>query len=190
MIETYLKETDVNGQKVFKTYVSIDALRPDPQNPRDITDEKKSDLIYFLQKYESFKPCLVDFRAEKEGQMIGGNKRLEAFQTMGIREVWIEPRIPTSDADAFEMGTIDNMEFGNYLEVKLKEEIFKHQDQIGEEIAKLEAHLKASTDFHEIMKPNRQSKAKFEIIIRCIDENDLKDKYDRLIQMGIPAKTR
>lgn len=190
MIETYLKETELNGQKVYKTYAKVSSLRIDPQNPRDITDDKAAHLMEFLQKYDSFKPLLVDVRPEKEGQLIGGNKRFETYQKMGIEEVWIEPRLPTSDAAAFEMGTLDNMEFGTYMEVKLKEQIHKYEDELGDNIEKLEANLKAGTSFEDLMKPNKNPKQKYEIIIRCTDENDLKDKYSRLVELGIPAKTR
>lgn len=190
MIQTYLKESDVNGQKVFKTYVALSSLRPDPQNPRDISDEKMSDLITFLQKYETLEPLLVDFRPEKEGQLIGGNKRFEAYGKMGITEAWIEPRIPASDAQAFEMATLHNMEFGNYMEVKLKEEIRKHAVELGDDLEKLAANLKLPQTFDDLMKPARNPKAKYEIVIRCVDENDMNDKFKRLLDVGITAKKK
>src|SRR5688572_12426139 len=119
-METYQKEFVLNGAKVYKTYAKIENLHFDPNNPREISDARKADLVEFLTRFGAFKPLLVDFRAETEGQIIGGNMRLEAMQNMGMTEVWIEPRVPRSDAQAFEMATLDNMEFGNYVELKLK----------------------------------------------------------------------
>lgn len=190
MIETFVRETEVGGQKVWKTYCAIDSLLFDPQNPRDITDKKAEDLIEFLQKYQSLKPLLVDFRPEKEGQLIGGNKRLEGYKKMGIREVWIEPRLPGSDAEAFEMGTIDNMAFGYYVEEKLKAEISRYEDELGDDIEKLEAALQMPTGFDEIMRDKKAPKHKFEIIIRCVDENDMNEKFQKIASLGIPLKAK
>jgi hypothetical protein len=190
MIETFLRQTEVNGQQVYKTYTNIENLKPDPQNPREITDEKASDLIEFLQKYQSFKPLLVDFRPEKEGQLIGGNKRLEGYMKMGVRELWIEPRLPGSDAEAFEMGTLDNMAFGYYVEEKLKAEIHKYEADLGDDIEKLEAALKPADSFDEIMKGKTMPKHKYEIIIRCMDESDMREKFEKIAALGIPLKAK
>lgn len=149
MIETYLKEDIVNGVKVYKTYTRIENLTLDPQNPRDISDEKLSDLKEFLTKYPSLKPLLVDIRPEKEGQLIGGNQRLKAYQKLGVSEVWIEPRDPITDAQAFEMGTIDNMEFGHYIESKLTEALKQFEGQI--DFNKLGVNLSEVPTFSQVL---------------------------------------
>jgi hypothetical protein len=190
LIETFLQESVVNGQRVWKTYARTDDLKFDPNNPRDITEKKAEDLIEFLQKYQSLKPLLVDFRPEKLGQLIGGNKRLEGYRKMGLRELWIEPRIPGSDAEAFEMGTIDNMAFGYYVEEKLKAEIHKYEDDLGEDIRKLEAALKEPVNFQEIMKAQTPQKHKWEIVIKCVDEEDMKNKFSQIASLGIPLKAK
>lgn len=190
MFHAYQKTFDINGITVYKTYAEIENLKPDPLNPRDITEEKQHDLIEFVQKYGTFKPVLVDFRPEKLGQLIGGNKRLEAYRTMGIREVWIEPRFPGSDAEAFEMATIDNMAFGHYVEDKLKAEIRKYEDELGDDIEKLEAQIKEPSSFEELLKTQTPQKHKFEIVIRCVDENDMKDKFSKIAALGIPLKAK
>lgn len=189
-METYQKTFNIGGIEVYKTYTSIDNLKPDPQNPRDITDDKLDDLIDFLNKYGTFKPVLTDFRTETLGQLIGGNKRLEAYKKMGITEVWIEPRVPGSDAEAFEMGTLDNMAFGYYVEDKLKEEIRRHEDELGEDIEKLEAALQAPVPFDDILKPKNSGKMKFEIVVKCADEHDLMQKLSKLNELGITGKKR
>lgn len=190
MFDTYQNTFEIGGVTVYKTYTAIENLKPDPQNPRDITEEKTHDLIEFVQKYGTFKPVLVDFREEKMGQLIGGNKRLEAYRTMGIREVWIEPRVPGSDAEAFEMGTLDNMAFGYYVEDKLKAEIRKYEDELGDDIEKLEAQIKEPSSFEELLKTQTPQKHKYEIIIRCVDENDMKDKFSKIAALGIPLKAK
>lgn len=190
MIETYLKEFEVGGQKVFKTFAHILSLKIDPNNPRDITDEKAVDLVEFLNKYGTFKPLLVDMRPESEGTLLGGNKRIEAELKRGTTEVWIEPRMPGSDTEAFEMATIDNMAFGHYVEEKLKAEILKHEDDLGNDIKKLEAALGQPTSFGEIMRDKSLGKKKWEIVIRCSDENDMREKFEKISTLGIPAKAK
>jgi len=189
-IETFLREVEINGQKVWRTFARLDQLRPDPNNPRDISDEAEQNLIDFLQRYQPLKPLLVDFRPEKMGQLIGGNKRFGGYRKLGVSEVWIEPRVPASDAQAFEMATIDNMEFGHYVEEKLKAEVQKYEAELGDDIKKLEAQLKESTSFKDLLKPQKPKDHKFEIIIRCVDESDYRDKFDKIASLGIPLKTK
>lgn len=150
MFETYLKEDTIGGLKIFKTFTKIENVHPDPQNPRDIAEDKAEDLKNFIQKYGALKPVLVDIRPEKEGNLIGGNKRLEQFVALGFTEVWIEPRLPESDAQAFEMGTVDNMEFGFYVESKLSTLLNQYKDSL--DISKLSVNLSAIPTFEEMLK--------------------------------------
>lgn len=189
-IQTFMRVETVNGQEVWKTYCKTSALHTDPNNPREITKEKAEDLAQFIRDYQSFKPLLVDFRPEKLGQVIGGNMRLEEYKKMGIDEVWIEPRLPESDADAFRMATLDNMAFGHYVEEKLRTEVHKYEEELGEEIEKLEAALKEPTNFEDLMKGQKPSKHKWEIIIKCVDEEDMKNKFSQIAALGIPLKTK
>lgn len=150
MPNTYLKEEELNGQKIYKTYVAISELKLDPNNPRDIPEEKLNDLMDFLSKYGAFKPLLVDIRPEKEGQLIGGNMRLQAMKRLGYTEAWVELRDPITDAQAFEMGTIDNMEFGHYVEYKLQAVLKQYEGEI--DLSKLGVHLGKIPTFEELLR--------------------------------------
>lgn len=190
MFETYLKESEVNGQKVYKTYTKIANLFKDPQNPKDIADEKHEDLCHFLETYDQLMPLLVDAREDKTGQLIGGNHTLEGLKDIGRDEAWIEFRTPTDDADAFIIATLHNQQFSHYVEGKLKDQIRKYENELGDEIEKLEAALQAPQSLDDILKPNNSGKMKYEIIIKCSDERDLTDKMAQLNQAGISAKKR
>jgi hypothetical protein len=187
MIETTTKEELINGIRVVKTYANIASLKADPQNPRDISEDKLEDLINFLTKYPALKPLLVDARPDKEGQLIGGNQRLKAYKILGTQEIWIEPRIPSSDAEAFEMAIIDNQQFGQYMEINLKTLAKQFESEL--DLAKLEVDLKPESLEYLIM-PQSQKKMKYEIIIRCIDENDLNQKMLKLSEVGLSGKKR
>lgn len=189
-LETFMRETLVNGQKVYKTYIDISKLKRDPQNPKDISDEKHTDLCDFLERYDQLMPLLVDARPEKLGQLIGGNHTLEGLKEIGRTEAWIEFRTPTDDADAFIIATLHNQQFSHYVEGKLKDQIRKYEDSLQEEIDKLEVALQAPSTFEEVLKPNPLGKMKYEIIIKCTDEADIIRKMEALNAAGIQAKKR
>lgn len=179
MIETYIKEDEIAGSKVFKTYTNISSLKPDPSNPRDISDEKKQDLKDFITKYNSFKPLLVDVRPEKEGQLIGGNKRLEAYKELGVTEVWVELRTPISDAEAFEMGTIDNMEFGHYVEDRLLAMVEQYKGEI--DLSKLAVHLGEIPTFEEMLE-NMKDVPEDEV--PAVSDEPAVSEYGKVYQLG------
>jgi DNA modification methylase len=183
MLNTYPKQEEINGIQVYKTYISIDELKPDPQNPRDITDDKGVDLIEFLSKYPALKPVLVDVRPEKEGQLIGGNKRLEAYKKMGVTELWVEPRDPITDAQAFEMGTIDNMQFGHYVLDKLTALLKQYEGEL--DLTKLDAALENSASNLEKLLQGANKKDVVEDEAPVVDEqNEPQSKMGEVYQLG------
>lgn len=190
MITTIIKEEEVNGQKIARTYCDIGLLKRDPQNPKDISDEKHSDLCDFLDEYGQLMPLLVDARPEKMGQLIGGNHSLEALKEIGKTEAWIEFRIPKDDAEAFMIATIHNQQFSHYLESKLATQIRQYETQIADQMKKLEVSLGAPKTFVEIVAPNPSKGLKYEILIKCDNEDDLISKMSRLSELGIAAKKR
>jgi len=151
MIETKLVESEINGQKVYKTYCDIALLRPDPNNPKDITDENHENLCKYLEQDGQLLPLLVDARPEKEGVIIGGNHTLECLKEIGKTEAWIEFRSPTSDAHAFSLALRHNQQFAIYLEDKLEEELKKHEGELGDELKRLEVQLQEATRINELI---------------------------------------
>lgn len=192
MLETYLKEIEINGIRTYKTFTKIENVRPDPNNPRDISDVKEKDLDDFIQKYGELKPVLVDIRPEKEGNLIGGNKRLESYIRLGRTELWIEPKDPITDAQAFEIGSLDNSYFGYYVESKLLPQLKQFEQEL--DFSKLGVQLEPPPSFEQLMKqfngqaPNKPMR--YEIVIRCLDENDLNQKMQNIASLGIAAKKR
>src|SRR5215217_430634 len=70
--------------------VPIDKLRPDPTNPRRISDAQLEALTRSLKQYGFVQPLLVR-RADKT--VIGGHQRLQAALRLGYREVpviWLD----------------------------------------------------------------------------------------------------
>jgi hypothetical protein len=192
MIETKLIESEINGIKTYKTMVPVDQLKEDTNNPRDISDAKLNDLVDFLSKYGELKPVLVDARPDKEGQLIGGNMRLKAYKILGWSEIWAEFRNPGNDAEAFSIATTDNMEFGYYVENKLKTLLDKYKDEI--DLPKLGVQLQPPPSLEELLKQfsgEKQNKPMtFELLIKCSSLEELNANMAKLSELGIKAKKR
>lgn len=183
MIETYLKESEVNGQRIYKTYTNIENLRLDPQNPRDISEEKMNDLMDFLSKWDSLAPVLVDARPEKEGHLIGGNMRLQALKRLGVQEVWIEFRNPGSDAEAFEMATLHNMQFGNYVMDKLGILLKEFEGEL--DLSKLEVNLADSaSNLDKLLQESKADDVVEDTPPEVDDVNEPSSKVGEVYQLG------
>lgn len=181
-METYLKETEINGVKTYRTYAKIESVKPDPQNPRDISDEKLKDLKDFVSKYGELKPVLVDIRPEKLGQLIGGNQRLKAYTDLGKTELWVQPIDPMTDAQAFEIGTIDNMEFGQYVEDKLKILLQQYHDEI--DFSKLGVDLETPPSFEDLLKQFNKDKDVAEDQAPEVSPEPARSELGKVYQLG------
>lgn len=149
MLNTYLKEESVNGMSQWKTYVAVEELHLDPVNPREISDIKRKDLDYFIDKYELLAPLLIDGREEKQGQLLGGNNRLDRLMAKGRTEVWIEIRHPQNDAEAFEIATISNMQFATYVKQLVVDLTRKHAETM--DISRLSVPLAPETNMRDLL---------------------------------------
>src|SRR6185503_16247528 len=65
-------------------HVDIDDLRPDPANPRRISNDQLEALTRSLQTYGFVQPVLA---RREDKTVIGGHQRLLAARRLGYREV-------------------------------------------------------------------------------------------------------
>ena len=65
------------------TYLPIDSITPDPNNPRKHTREQISALALSIRTYDFTAPILVDDR----DQIVAGHGRHEAAKLNGLKEV-------------------------------------------------------------------------------------------------------
>lgn len=64
-------------------HVAIDELRPDPANPRRISDEELEALTRSIREFGLVDPII----ARKDGTVIGGHQRLLAARKLGLKKV-------------------------------------------------------------------------------------------------------
>jgi ParB-like chromosome segregation protein Spo0J len=66
--------------------ISIDKIKPNPDNPRTISDEKLQQLVNSIQVFPemlNIRPIVID----ENRVALGGNMRIKACKLAGIREV-------------------------------------------------------------------------------------------------------
>lgn len=115
---------------ISRNYWHIDQLKTNPNNLTEQTSDEKERQRYFYKKHGLLTPLLVDIRPEHEGEVLGGNHMLDIMREEGETQVWVEPRTPKDDAEAFELAAIHNSRFTNYIESTLQMEAEKFKDEL------------------------------------------------------------
>lgn len=93
--------------------VSIDLVKPNPDNPRFILDERFEQLVDSIRQFPemlSLRPLVVD----EEYVVLGGNMRLKALQELGYTEVPITVAHGLTADQKREFVIKDNASFGSW----------------------------------------------------------------------------
>jgi hypothetical protein len=91
-------------------------IKPNPRNPRTITDEKLQKLknsIVDMPKGLSIKPIIVD----EDNVIIGGNQRYLALLELGYEEIpdnWVKKVIDLTEDEKKKFLIVDNVSFGEW----------------------------------------------------------------------------
>ncbi len=114
-----------------KTIWKIDKLHNWKDNPRAI---KKSDferLKRQIKELGQYKPLLVT----PDGEVLGGNMRLRAYQELKIEDVWVSVVTPKSEEDKIKYALSDNDRAGYYLDDQIANLIGNYADFPWEDYA-------------------------------------------------------
>ena len=93
--------------------VSIDKLKPNPDNPRIIKDDKFKKLVQSIKDFPEMlklRPIVVD----KDMVVLGGNMRLRALKDAGVKEVEVIIADNLTDDQKREFIIKDNVGFGEW----------------------------------------------------------------------------
>jgi len=87
----------VNTIKICKAekYISLSKLKPNPNNPRTIKDERLSQLKLSLEKFGIYKPLRVH-----NNTIIGGNQTHRALTEL-TAEGWILDKVPIVELEGY-----------------------------------------------------------------------------------------
>lgn len=96
--------------------MKINKIKPNPNNPRIIRDEKFAKLKKSIQDFPkmlSLRPIVVD----NDFVVLGGNMRLRALQDIGYKEIpdtWVKRADELTEAEKQEFIVKDNVGFGEW----------------------------------------------------------------------------
>lgn len=90
----------------------IGELRGWDRNPRDIDENGLARLCRQIEAHGQLKPVICTL----DGEVLGGNMRLKAYQRLGITDVWVSPVDPKSEAEKTMIALADNDRAGFYVE--------------------------------------------------------------------------
>lgn len=95
------------------TRVPIDDVKPNPDNPRTISDEQLDKLVKSIDDFPDMmklRPIVVD----ENYQILGGNMRWQALKRRGDSEIDITQAIGLTDDQKREFIVKDNISFGDW----------------------------------------------------------------------------
>lgn len=93
--------------------VAVSKLKPNPNNPRVIRDEKFKKLVKSIQDFPrmmELRPIVVNDKME----VLGGNMRLRAVQDLGLKEVPVIKASDLTEDQQKEFIIKDNVGFGDW----------------------------------------------------------------------------
>lgn len=100
------------------TRVAVDAIHPNPQNPRVVRDAKFRDLVQSIRSFPQMlelRPIIVD----ADGMILGGNARYKAALEAGLEEIPVVYAHTLTEEQKREFVIRDNVAAGEWDFVKL-----------------------------------------------------------------------
>ena len=97
----------------MKQQVKISKVKGNPSNPRVIKNDKFKKLVKSIQEFPQMlklRPIVVD----EDMMVLGGNMRLRASKSAGLKEVWIEIAEGLTEEQKKEFIVKDNVGFGEW----------------------------------------------------------------------------
>lgn len=162
------------------TTVKLSEVIPNPNNPRQIKDEKFKKLVESIKNFPemlSLRPIVVNDNMV----VLGGNMRLKACKEAGLKEVPIIKASELTDEQQKEFIIKDNVGFGEWDWDQLANEWDIEQlTEWGLDVPNFESS--ELDDFSEKI----QSSFRIEVI--CKDEEHQEKIYNKLIADGLECK--
>ena len=100
-----------------KQFANIGDLFGWDKNPKIVLRKDFDRLKAQITDLGQFKPLIVT----PDGEVIGGNSRLQALHALGIDKVWVSVVNPKTDAEKIKYALADNDQIGDYVEEQLAE---------------------------------------------------------------------
>lgn len=106
-----------------KEFRKLSDLKGWDKNPRAIRKQDFERLKKQIQELGQYKPLIVT----PDGEVLGGNMRLEAYKALGIDDVWVSVVTPKTEAEKVKYALSDNDRAGYYVEEELAELVSQYE---------------------------------------------------------------
>lgn len=161
--------------------VKIAEIKPNPNNPRLIKDDKFVKLVNSIKEF----PRMLEIRpivVNDDMIVLGGNMRLKACKEAGLKEVPIIKAIDLTDEQQKEFIIKDNVGFGEW-----------DWDMIANEwdVDKVEEwglNVPTFDDSAELNDLSEEIQPTFRIEVLCKDEEHQEKIYNKLIADGLECR--
>ena len=96
--------------------MKVSELKPNPNNPRVLKDDKFNKLVKSITEFPkmmSIRPIVVD----QDNMILGGNMRLRAIQSIGMKEIpdtWVKRADELTEEEKKRFIISDNVGFGEW----------------------------------------------------------------------------
>jgi len=161
--------------------VSIKEIKPNPNNPRLVKDDKFKKLVQSIKDF----PQMLDIRpivVNKDMIVLGGNMRLKACKESGLTEIPIIKAEDLTEEQQREFIIKDNVGYGEWdWELIANEWDAAQLNEWG-----LDIPIFKDTEEQEDI--SDKIKEDFRIEVVCKDEIEQEQKYNKLIEMGYECR--
>lgn len=162
--------------KTVAEYRPIGDLRGWDKNPRAIKKPDFERLKRQIQKHGQFKPVLIT----QDGEVLGGNMRLKAYQELGITDVWVSVVEPKDEAEKVGIALADNDRAGYYVEEELAELLLTTPDLVLDDYHLDFGKTLSAKDFADRFQPTEEDDFDVEANL----PNDPVSKLGDIYQLG------
>lgn len=158
----------------------IDELKPYEKNPR-FNDDAVEYVANSIKKFGFKVPIVID----KNGVIVAGHTRYKASLELGLEEVpcIVADDLTDKQIKAYRLADNKVSEKSNW-NLELLEEELEDLDLDMEEFGFEDLDIDDVYDDIERKDLSNNDFEKYEIIIKCKNENDLQEKYEKLVEEG------
>lgn len=166
--------------------IKISSIKPNPNNPRVIKDDKFKKLVKSIKEF----PKMMELRpmvVNSDNIVLGGNMRLKALKELGYKEIpkeWVKNANDLTEDEQREFIIKDNIGFGEHdWEMLQADWDLSELEDWGLDIPEWESD-------NEIEQKDLSStiESLYRIEIICKDEEHQENSYNKLIEQGYECR--
>lgn len=195
--------SDSNVQNVINRVINVqfNRIRANPLQPReDFNAESIAELAQSIKEKGVIQPLLVRRKGD-DYELIAGERRLRAAQSLGLKEVPVIVR-EASDQESLELALIENIQREDLNPIEearayqyLIEKFNFTQERLGEALGRARVSvtntlrlLKLPLDIQDEMRKGRISFALGRALLEITDENELRRLAQEVIAKGLTVQ--